>query len=115
MYEIDPVPNSDQTYCDNCETIVDEKMITETITGESGCSECIARCDICFKLHFTQDTYLCPYFGRICNDCVKDNDYKKDVRDKVLKEALRCFNGVSASKILINVFVLIPQSQSRPV
>ena len=91
MYEIDKQPNSDEAFCENCECLVDEKMITETIDGDAGCTECISRCDICFKFHFTQDMYSCPYFGRVCNDCVSDKDYKKDVRDKVIQESLRCY------------------------
>ena len=91
MYEIDKKPNSDEAFCENCECLVDKFDIQETYEGDAGCSECISRCDICLKFHFTQDLYSCPYFGRICNDCVSDKEYKKDVRDKVIQEALRCY------------------------
>jgi len=98
MYEIDKLPNSDQKVCDNCGCIVDELDILKTTNDDPGCINCIDRCDVCGKFHFTQDMYLCPFFGRICNDCVKDNDYKKDVNDKVLKESLRCYFDATKDK-----------------
>ena len=98
MYDTDPKPNSDQEYCPNCEMIVDKLDIQETYEGDAGCSECISQCDICLTSHFAQDMYLCTWFGRICNDCVKDEEYKKDVKDKVIQESLRCYFDETGNK-----------------
>ena len=91
IYDIDPTPNSDQTYCENCEMIVDKLDIRETVEGDKGCSECISQCTWCSDCYFSQDMSSDPYSGLFCNDCIKDDDYKKALRDKVISEALRCY------------------------
>ena len=98
MYEIDHKLTDDEAICLNCGTVVDKLDIQETYEGDAGCSECISQCDICLTSHFAQDMYLCPYYGRICNDCVKDDEYKKDVKDKVLQESLRCYFDETENK-----------------
>ena len=91
MYEIDKEPNSDEAICENCGMIIDEKRLGITADFENGCSECMSYCQRCGKYYFTDDMYLCSYFGRICNDCLNADNYKKDLSDKVIKEALRCY------------------------
>jgi len=91
MYEIDPTPNSDQKICENCESIVDEFDIQETVEGDKGCSECISHCQWCGRNYFSQDMSSDPFFGLICNTCVKTGNYKKGIRNKVISEALRCY------------------------
>ncbi len=98
MYEIDPVPNSDQTYCQNCETIVDEKMITETIEGKPGCTECITRCGWCGNYYLREDMYDNPYLGFCCDACLHAEDYMKASKDEVLKHALRSLFDSTTSK-----------------
>ncbi len=107
MYEIDPVPNSDQTYCDNCETIVDEKMITETITGEPGCVNCIDRCLWCGNYYLREDMYDNPYLGFCCDACLHAEDYMKASKDEVLKQALRCLFDSTTSKEVENLIITI--------
>ena len=91
MYEIDKQPNSDEVFCENCENIVDEKDIRETVEGGKGCINCISDCRWCGRAYFSQDMSSDPFFGLICNTCVKTDDYKKGVRNEVIKEALRCY------------------------
>jgi len=91
MYEIDPKPNSDQEICDNCEIIVDEKLITETIDGESGCTECISRCVWCGNYYFSDNVFSSPYFGPACKSCLNGEEYRKATKQEVIKEALRCY------------------------
>ena len=90
-YEIDKEPNSDEVFCENCENIVDQNDIRETVEGDKGCTECITNCQWCERDYFSQDMSSDPFFGLICNRCVKSDDYKKGVRDKVISEALRCY------------------------
>ena len=91
MYEINKEPNSDEAICSNCEIVIGKDHITETVDGDSGCTECISYCRWCGKDHFIQDMYSSPWFGKICNDCISDYGYKKVVRNKLIKEALRCY------------------------
>ena len=90
-YEIDPKPNSDEQFCDNCGMIVDKTDILETIDGDWGCSACISNCCWCGRAHFSQDMFSWTFYDMICDDCIKEGDYKKAVRDNVLKDALRCY------------------------
>jgi len=91
MYEIDKTPNSDEAICENCGMIIDKKRLGITADFDNGCSECMSPCKWCGKYHFNQDMYSSPWFGKICNECVSDYGYKKVVRNKVIKEALRCY------------------------
>jgi hypothetical protein len=91
IYETDPTPNSDQQFCENCECIVDEKDIRETVEGGKGCINCISDCRWCGRAYFSQDMSSDPFFGLICNTCVKSDDYKKGVRNEVISEALRMY------------------------
>lgn len=91
----DPKPNSDQIVCQNCDTIVDEKMITETIDGEPGCTECISKCGWCGHYYFSQDMYDNPYLGYTCGACLHCEDYMKAAKDEVLKDALRGLFDIS--------------------
>jgi len=100
----DPKPNSDQVICENCENIIDIGMVRLTNEGDYGCTECIIKCAYCGDFYFGQDMYSCPYYGKICNDCVKDNEYKEDVKNKVLQESLRCyFDSTSNARIEQNI------------
>ncbi len=97
MYEIDPKPNSDQVFCDNCECLVDEKMITQTIEGKPGCTECIARCGWCGNYYLREDMYDNPDLGFCCNHCLHCEDYMKASKDEVLKQSLKClFDSVTS-------------------
>ena len=89
MYEIDPKPNSDQVYCDNCEMIVDELDITETINSEPGCTECISKCGWCGHYYFRADMFDNPYLGYVCDACLNAEDYVKASDDEITKDALR--------------------------
>ena len=91
MYDINPKPNSDEAICENCGMIIDEKRLGITADFENGCSECMSYCQRCGKYYFTDDMYSSPWFGKICNDCISTDDYKKAVRNKILKSALRCY------------------------
>lgn len=94
----DPKPNSDQKVCENCECIVDEKMITETIKGEPGCTECISRCGWCGNYYFRDEMYDNPYLGYCCDACLHSDDYMTASRDEVVKDALRCLFDATTSK-----------------
>lgn len=98
MYDIDPKPNSDQKTCENCDRIVDKLMITETIAGELGCSECIFKCGWCGHYYFGADMYQNPYLGYCCDACLHCEDYMKASKDEVLKDALRCLFDSTTSK-----------------
>ena len=80
IYDIDPTPNSDQTYCENCEIIIDKLDIRETVEGGKGCTECISVCKWCGRAYFSQDMFSDSLFGLICNRCVNTDNYKKGVR-----------------------------------
>ena len=90
-YEINKEPNSDEEFCSNCECLVDKLDIRETVEGDKGCVNCISDCKWCGRAYFSQDMSSDPFFRLICNTCVKTDDYKKGVRDKVISEALRCY------------------------
>ena len=90
MYEIDHELTEDEFVCQNCQTILDKEYRRQTEDGE-GCTECTTPCQLCGELHFVEMMYDCPYYGRICTTCQADDDYKKDVRDSVIKGALRCY------------------------
>ena len=90
MYDIDPKPNSDQTYCSNCECIIDKLSIIETINGKSGCTECISNCALCGDSYFWSDMKHNPYFGWACQSCVNGEESQKATEQEVIKEALRC-------------------------
>ena len=91
MYDIDPKPNSDQTYCSNCECIIDKLNIIETINGKSGCTECISNCAWCGDSYFWSDMKHNPYFGWTCQSCVNGEESQKATEQEVIKEALRCY------------------------
>ena len=85
-------------------------MVRLTEDGDHGCTECIDRCAYCGDFYFGQDMYSCPYFGKICNDCVKTNEYKGDVKDKVIQEALHCyFHSTSNARIEDNIIEVVRQ------
>jgi len=94
----DPKPNSDQEYCENCEMIVDKLDITETITGEPGCINCIDRCLWCGNYYLREDMYDNPYLGFCCDACLHAEDYMKASKDEVLKQSLRCLFDSTTSK-----------------
>jgi len=110
MYQIDKEPTSDQTYCDNCDSISDKIDITETSEGDPGCPQCISKCAWCGVNHYIQDMYLCAYYGLICNDCIKADDYKKGVRDKVLKESLRYYFDNIDHKTIENTIIEVAKT-----
>ena len=89
MYEIDKKPNSDEAFCENCECLVDEKMITETIDGEPGCTECISKCGWCGNYYFRADMFADSYLGYCCDACLNAEDYMKASEAEILKDALR--------------------------
>lgn len=94
----DPKPNSDQTVCENCECMVDELSITETINGDTGCTECISNCRWCGNPHFNDDMFDCPYFGKTCQPCLNGEEYQKALRQEILKNALRCYFDQTPSR-----------------
>ncbi len=98
MYPIDPKPNSDQKFCDNCENVVDELDITETIAGEPGCINCIDRCGWCGNYYLREDLYDNPYLGFCCDACLHADDYMSASKDEVLKHSLRCLFDSTTSK-----------------
>ncbi len=98
MYEIDPKPNSDQEFCENCEHLADKLDITETISGEPGCINCIDRCGWCGNYYLREDMYDNPYLGYVCDACLHAEDYMSASKDEVLKDALRCLFDTTTSK-----------------
>ena len=94
----DPKPNSDQAVCENCECIVDkfdlfrinQGHIKETIKGESGCINCISRCEWCGNDYLNEDMYDNPYLGYVCWTCEPGEEYQKASEDEITKDALRC-------------------------
>jgi len=90
MYEIDKQPNSDEQFCENCECVVDQTDIMETIDGKSGCNGCVSQCSWCGNHYLNEDMYSNPYLGLVCNTCKNYEDYIKASEDELLKDALRC-------------------------
>lgn len=105
----DPKPNSDQVLCENCEFIIDKFNIIKNDEGDQGCTECISNCAWCGKAHFNQDMYHCPYYGLTCNECLNTDDYKKAVRNSVLKEALRFYFDDTECKRTENKIIEVTQ------
>ena len=86
----DPKPNSDQKYCNNCENLVDELDIIETINGELGCTECISRCGWCGYYYFRENMFNNPDLGYCCKACLNCDDYLKASKDAILEQSLQC-------------------------
>ena len=112
MYEIDPKPNSDQEYCENCETIVDAKMVIyETIDGEPGCTECIARCGWCGHYYFREDMYDNPYLSFVCWKCEPCEDYQNASEAEITKDALQCLFDQTPSRQIENMVISLAQQK----
>ena len=111
MYDINPKPNSDQVYCPNCDMIVDEKSITETCKSKKGCTECISRCAWCGKACFNDGMYSDPYFGYACKPCLNGEEYRKALREEVLKNALRCLFDQTPSRQIERIIVDIARGE----
>jgi len=88
-YEIDPKPNSDEQFCDNCEMIVDKTDILETIDGISGCVNCVSRCEWCGNDYFRDEMHNNHYLGYVCNACKNAEDYMSMNEAEITKHALR--------------------------
>ena len=92
MYEINPKPNSDQEYCENCECIVDSgnvRLIFKDGDYVKGCTECTDRCGWCGNWYFNEDMFCDPYLGYCCDACLSAEDYMKASETEILKDALR--------------------------
>ena len=114
MYEIDHKPTSDQVYCENClmcGMIVDELQVAETIKGEGGCTECISRCRWCGNNYFNYDMFGDPYFGYTCEACQSGEEYRKALREEVLKEALQCLFNQTPSRQIERIIVDIARGE----
>ena len=107
MYEIDKKPNSDETFCENCEMIADKLDITETITGDAGGINCIDRCGWCGNYYLREDMFDNPYLGFCCDTCLHCEDYMEASKDEVLKQALRCLFDSTTSKQIENLIITI--------
>ena len=87
----DPVADRNEYLCDHCQTIVPIESRRETCEGNYGCTECTSHCQLCGELYYTDQMYDCPFYGLSCDDCRGNPEHQKDLRDTVLKEALRCY------------------------
>ncbi len=91
MYEIDHKLTNDETICSYCERVINKLHVIKTWDDNQGCTECIEYCSYCGRPYFSQSMFLCPYFDLICDECLKTDDYRHSVRNRVLKEALRTY------------------------
>ena len=99
-YEIDKQPNSDQTYCENCECICDKTDILETIDGISGCVNCISVCLWCGNHYLNEDLYSNPYLGYVCPACQNAEDYLQASEAEITKDALRnLFDSTTSERV----------------
>jgi len=105
MYEIDPTPNDDQTFCPNCEMIVNQTDIRETIDGKSGCSECVSQCNWCGNHYLNEDMFDNPYLGYACPACENAEDYLQASEDEIIKDALRCLFDTTTNKRVENLVI----------
>ena len=108
MYEINPVPNSDQVICQHCECIVDTGNVRITFKEGNygrGCTECASRCGWCGNWYFNEDMYDNPYLGYVCNACESAEDYMKASEDEITKDALRCLFDSTTSKEVENLII----------
>ena len=98
IYDIDPTPNSDQQFCENCECIVDEKDIRETVEGGKGCVNCVSKCEWCGNFYFNEDMFDNPYLGYVCKACQNAEDYLNASEAEITKDALRCLFDSTTNK-----------------
>jgi len=108
-YEIDHELTSDETVCENCGTVVDKLRIIETCEGK-GCTECILNCAWCGKSCFN-DMYGDPYFGTTCQACLNGEEYRKALREEVLKEALQCLFDQTPSRQIERIIVDVARGE----
>jgi len=105
MYEIDKQPNSDQQFCENCECVIDELDILETINGKSGCSGCVSRCIWCGNHYLNEDMFDNPYLGYVCKACQNAEDYLNASEAEITKDALRCLFDSTTNKRVENLVI----------
>ena len=98
MYEIDKQPNSDETYCENCECIIDKLDIRETINGENGCVNCVSQCNWCGNFYFNEDMFDNLYLGYVCPACNNAEDYLNASEAEITKDALRVLFDSTTNK-----------------
>lgn len=111
----DPKPNNDQTYCSNCECIVDNYMIRETIDNRKGCTECISNCAWCGNSYFNDNMFDCPFFSRTCQSCLNGEEYQKALREEILKNALRCYFDQTPHRQIERLIIDIASSEGFTV
>ena len=111
MYDIDPKPNSDQKVCDNCECVVDELDIIETIDNKSGCVNCVDHCLWCGNHYLREDMYDNPYLGFVCWKCEPAEDYQKASEEEIIKDALECLFNQTPSRQIRNMVISLAQQK----
>jgi len=97
-YEIDPTPNSDQQFCQNCEIICDKLDIRETVEGGKGCINCVSQCSWCGNHYLNEDMFNDPYLGYVCDACKNAEDYLQASEDEIIKDALRVLFDSTTNK-----------------
>ncbi len=107
----DPVPNSDQEFCDNCECLVDKLDITETIAGEPGCVNCIDRCGWCGNYYLREDMYDNPYLGFCCDACLSAEDYMNASEAEITKNSLRCLFDQTTNKEIEKLVIKLAEKK----
>ena len=105
MYDIDPKPNSDQTFCPNCEIICDKLDIIKTIDGKSGCSGCVSQCNWCGNHYLNEDMFNDPYLSYVCDACKNAEDYLQASEDEIIKDALRHLFDTTTNERVENLVI----------
>ena len=105
MYDIDPKPNSDQTFCPNCEITCDKLDIIKTIDGKSGCSGCVSQCNWCGNHYLNEDMFNDPYLSYVCDACKNAEDYLQASEDEIIKDALRHLFDTTTNERVENLVI----------
>jgi len=105
MYEINPQPNADQTYCSNCENIIDRFDFRKTTHDKYGCVDCISRCEWCGRDYFNEDMFNNPYLGYVCDACRNAEDYMNASEAEILKDALRVLFDSTTNERVENLVI----------
>ena len=107
IYDIDPQPNSDQTFCPNCEIICDKLDIRETVDGDKGCINCVSECEWCGNFYFNEDMFDNPYLGYVCKACQNAEDYMNASEAEITKDALRALFDSTTNKRVESLVIVL--------
>ena len=110
----DPVPNSDEVICENCECIVDYgnvRLIFKDGEYVKGCTECTDRCGWCGNWYFNEDMFCDPYLGYCCNACLSAEDYMEASRQAIEKDAFRCLFDTTKNKEIEKLIIKLARKK----